>query len=81
MPEEEKKDIVKPIVRLFVCTIITNVGELPIYVKSTEQAFNKASEDAKEKAKGIFVANLVKDKDFSYAYLDRVSLVYEEEAK
>lgn len=74
--EEEKK-----IVRLFECRITTNEGALPIYIKTDDVALNKAKDVAKEKAKEIYVANLLGEDGFSYAYLDKIILVHEEEEK
>lgn len=74
--EESKK-----IARLFECEVITNAGSLPIFIKTTEPALNKAKEVAKEKAKEIYVANLLGDDGFSYAYLDKIILIHEEEEK
>lgn len=76
MEEEEKK-----ISRLWECDVKTNEGLLSIYVKTTENALNKAKEEAKATAEGIYIKDLLGDKGFSYAYLDKITLIFEEEEK
>lgn len=71
----------KKIIRLFECRITTNEGVLPIYIKTDDPALNKAKEQAKEQAKEIYVSHLLTDSKFSYAYLDKIDLVIEEEEK
>lgn len=66
------------VVRLFEAVINTNEGKLTLYVKTDDPDIEEAVARAKEAAKAIFVNHLLKAKEFSWAYLDKVSVVKEE---
>lgn len=66
------------ITRLIKADILTNVGTLEFFVKTETPDLADAKKEAEEKAKSVFVSNLVKDNSFSWALLDRVSVVYDE---
>ena len=66
------------VIRLFEAVILTNEGKLVLYVKTDHPDIEEATKQAKEAAKKIFVAHLMKVKSFGWAFLDKVSVVEEE---
>lgn len=73
-----EESIAISVIRLFEAVIKTNEGRLTLYVKTDDPDIEDATKKAKEAAKAIFVSHLMKAKEFSWAYLDKVSLIKEE---